>query len=895
MDQFILRSRVRSSNTQREGVLATAGPANSNNRKPERPPAKKRRVEEVKATDNDDDAASSTVSSNEEEDGEERVLSTTHDQSSYVVSSPGIAEDTNNAREEVSPAAQHHTALEDSLPAIRIDKEAIEEYEAMRASQASQPEWDEAQDTAARIESRQWVRGKSSIYVDAFNLALDTVLKDEAHLFDDNEKCVFEHWRDLSYESQYLYVRLFLRKTASWHRVERLKHYNDVSDMSSAIESLLEARKLPLTESADFLVQESPARDVSDLLSMEESFTFADDSNTFIKTIEEAASLLGLDELKMLAKEAKVQRKNKPELLKAFCRMSARQTGLMSLGLRRSSTNGSVGSMESPQSRDESPEKQDSNRNAHYLAKILAITGPLVRLSEPAFKLFERVHLVFYRSTEWTEKSLTTIILAKMSRRNFPQYIVCRSANIYPSRRHLLEFENSMRRDFEVDKVLEFNGPPGEEGFNKVLDIFERISSRWRELLREEQHREDSIYEIGEGAYLRRFNAAHAYTRIAHKAAYVLGRLHKYKEEYELLTELLQQRLFHPARRGSWYQRKALLEEHYMWEIDPGPVSANPEMQKKHWWRVAATTCETALEDHDCHLIYHYDLQKRLLKLEKRLRIPHRLQHDFGHVKLREPEEQTAHGIQLVRDDDDPAGVKSKTGRGLSTKTIWLDELGDPGEDGQHLHVSVEEMCLSHYRSQGWKGYHSEGGILRTLFAYLFYDVLFVYIPNVFQTAFQTCPLDLHTDAFYPARASEINHRLVEIANGGAERLLREVNDRERDRRTCVVGLKWDFEIEDLLELVACFDGEALAAVCKVMAQDYRARGGGVPDLVLWRMNEGEGGNIKPSKGEVLFAEVKSANDRLSDTQRLWIHVLTGSGVRVALCNAVAKEVRTIG
>lgn len=43
-----------------------------------------------------------------------------------------------------------------------------------------------------------------------------------------------------------------------------------------------------------------------------------------------------------------------------------------------------------------------------------------------------------------------------------------------------------------------------------------------------------------------------------------------------------------------------------------------------------------------------------------------------------------------------------------------------------------------------------------------------------------------------------------------------------------------------------------------------------------------------------MFSEVKSANDRLSDTQRLWIHVLTGTGIRVSLCNAVAKEVRTI-
>ncbi|OJD25093.1 hypothetical protein ACJ73_03538 [Blastomyces percursus] len=143
-------------------------------------------------------------------------------------------------------------------------------------------------------------------------------------------------------------------------------------------------------------------------------------------------------------------------------------------------------------------------------------------------------------------------------------------------------------------------------------------------------------------------------------------------------------------------------------------------------------------------------------------------------------------------------------------------------------------------------------------FGYLFYDVLFTYVPNVFQTPFQTCPLDLHTDSFYPTRASEINHRLAQIANGEAEKLIH------------------------LVEIAQCFRGEALATVCKVMSQEYQQRGGGIPDLFLWSVE----------RKEVMFVEVKSENDRLSDTQRLWIHMLTGAGVRVELCNAVAREVR---
>lgn len=775
----------------------------------------------------------------------------------------------------------HHanTALESALPPIETDAHAIEEYEVMRASQlsASDSSSGDAASSPSDIDRRKWTRGKSSIYVDAFNLALDTVLEDEAHLFDDRERQVFDQWRSLDYEAQYLYVRLFLRKTAAWHRQDRLGYYSDVSDLEAAIAALQQPRSLP---EEIFHAGADGADQVAGVAlqdwSLGKAFTFADSSEEYIGTVEEAATLLSLDELKYLAKEAKVQGKNKADILKRLLRMSSQQTGLLSVGLRRQNTNGSGVSCDRNEgSATPEPERiQNLNRNQHFLTKIMTITGPCVRLSPSVFKLFERVHLVFYRSTEWTEKSLTTIILAKISRRNFPQYIVDRTSNIFPDRRSLLEFEQAMRLEFEVDQLLEFNGPPGEDDYQRVLTVFDGISNHWRSLIDEERRKEEKFYEFGEGGYLRRFNAAHAYTRIAHKAAYVHGRLHQYSQEHVLLTELLDQRLFQMARRGSWYQRKALLEEHYMFEADPEPTFTDIELQKKHWRRIAVATCETALEDRDCHLIHHYDLQKRLNKLEKRLRIPKRLQHDFGHVRFHKPEEHEVTGIQLKRDDPN-AGKRG----GTSTKTIWVDEAEGGGE------CSVEAMCLSHYRSQGWKGYHSEGGILRTLFAYLFYDILFLYVPNVFQTAYQTCPLDLFTDAFFPTRASEINHRLVEIANGEAPRIVRDVDAAHRERRTCVVGLNWDYEVDDLAELASCFRGEALAAVCKVMAQEYRQRGGGVPDLVLWR--------TEPAP-DCMFGEVKSANDRLSDTQRLWIHVLANAGVRVALVNAVAGQVRDL-
>ncbi|KAL8703423.1 MAG: hypothetical protein Q9201_003394 [Fulgogasparrea decipioides] len=805
------------------------------------------------------------------------------------------SEDESDEEEDQVPHASQ-TELESALPPIKTDKEAIAEYEATRAAEAGL-------ELHGRLGQRDWVEGKSSIYIDAFFLALDTVLDEESHLFDEAEMAVFQKWRDLSYEGQYLYVvlnrtpdfskclkilmlknkpryvRLFLRKTAAWHRINRLKYYNDIADLNTAVDELFQIYRLPAATATERTApgEAEPPKDTT----LANSFAFADSSTDHINNLEEASSLLMLEELKTIAKEAKVQGKTKSELLRALRRTSERQGGLGWSGLKRSDTEGSVKSEQSLDFDGDTglPNGLSTNRDSYFVRKILATTGPCIRLSSAPFKLFERVHLVFYRSTEWTEKSLTTIILARISRRNFPDYIVSRSTNIFPSRSVLLEFEASIRTQFAVDDILEFNGTVTKDGLLKVKEIFEEVYPRWLTILTEEQHKADRVYENGEGAYLRRFSPAWVYTRIIHKGTSVLGRFKEHKREHQLLTELLNQHLFHAARRGAWYQRKALLEEHYMWALSPCE-DRTEEAQKKHWKRIALRTCEDGLQDRECHFIYHHDLQKRIVKLERQLKVAKRHQHDFGHVRLARPVERTVEGILVEREQRSSSrnggrnsSDTSRTRRGA--KTIWLDPLEDNGE------CTVEAMCLSHYRSQGWKGYHSEGGIIRTLFGYLFYDIIFTYIPNVFQTPFQTCPLDLHTDAFYPSRFSEINARLNELSNGQGVEILKRTHAEHEERRTCVVGIDWGFEITDLVEIVGCFKGEALATICKVMAQEYQQRGGGIPDLFLW----------DKERGEVMFAEVKSENDRLSDTQRLWINVLSGAGVRVELCNAVAREV----
>ena len=138
---------------------------------------------------------------------------------------------------------------------------------------------------------------------------------------------------------------------------------------------------------------------------------------------------------------------------------------------------------------------------------------------------------------------------------------------------------------------------------------------------------------------------------------------------------------------------------------------------------------------------------------------------------------------------------------------------------------------------------------------------------------------------------SEINARLNEISNGDAPRLIKSVWDEHSELKTCIVGLDWTYALEDLLEIARAFPSAALSAAMKVMAQEYGQRGGGVPDLFLWRPSDSDETKDSTEGGDVMFVEVKSENDRLSDTQRMWIDVLSSAGVKVELCHALASEV----
>lgn len=167
------------------------------------------------------DSADSSLSRRLSDDEDDRASSPKRPPSREVPDSEAETDE----EDEHTPNTSHKTELESALPPVKTDKEAIAEYEATRAAEAPGN-----LDLHERLGQRKWVQGKSSIYVDAFNLALETVLDDESHLFDEAEMAVFEHWRNLSYEGQYLWVLTHAIVTLDIIRLERL---NSLSDMSA--------------------------------------------------------------------------------------------------------------------------------------------------------------------------------------------------------------------------------------------------------------------------------------------------------------------------------------------------------------------------------------------------------------------------------------------------------------------------------------------------------------------------------------------------------------------------------------------------------------------------------------------------------------------------------------
>ncbi|PWN52977.1 hypothetical protein IE53DRAFT_366747 [Violaceomyces palustris] len=844
-------------------------------------------------------------------------------------------------------------------------------------------------------------RRTESMYPELFQSMICTVLENESYLFSDEELDCLSAYFMMSYEARYLFVRLLQRKKDAWYRLDRLNYSSEISDINLAVRELSTHFNSPPTEApkiedARIEAEMRRARKVekenaalalphlsggskssqgsersgplsernqnqlntinpvltSQSTSRENALSrFAMTEADMTGGVEEAISQLSLEELKLLAKRM------------GSTKGTSRATIIDSLLATKSQGTlfgGSQTSPKKPRNKAASPKgKGQLSLNFSPTGKVGSQTerlkqemaslpgGQCVRLVPEVRSLMDRLAMVYYRGEMFGGAALTTAVLSRSKRRNYPSYTFSRSPFLFPSRDHLLAFERAIGTELKMEQLLTFGN--SEEDLRQAKEHFESVYDEWKEAVKEcsEAHPDG----IDRKVYHRmRFHPGWILSRVVYKGAGCLARFKQHDREKEVLTALLDQKVFRRGKRGDWYDRLALITAHY---------SEDKTQGKKEALKIAVR----GIQDPDTHLIYHDTLQRRIARLESQLRVPKSQQHDFSYSKLKRTTETYIYGTRLdsmapskeipffltgspdkkikVQADGTWTGfsygsstsvngfqnrkpllkqikVEKSRAQPIETFAEILEPMGscikqeidrdpdslpdfiDPVESraaDEHRNVEpkmvrkdvkasmrsvwrgldnepchVEELCLQHFAEQGFRGYHCEGGVLTMLFALLMWDVLFLPVEGAFETPYQMAPLDLGTDAFCIARASEIRDRLWLIEETGGLDLIKATDERERPKKTWAVGCRWDeYGAEDLLEIAECMGGRSLSVICQMLCEEWEHCTGGMPDLCIWRYKD----------RTVRFVEVKGPGDRLSETQKVWIDILLRAGVDV--------------
>ncbi|CAH7684646.1 hypothetical protein BY996DRAFT_4585666 [Phakopsora pachyrhizi] len=794
---------------------------------------------------------------------------------------------------------------------------------------------------------------KVSLYVECFEEMLNTVLEHEHYLFSEPELRVLRKWGGLPYSSRYLFVRLFMRKNSNWFRLDRLQNYkSEINDIHKACRDLcapMNDIKEPPTPKKNFDFQNSAMPETSlenralaiqglgnhsDLVapinadiphgipripspvhvqstkiypeamltplsppssppaisssSDLDFFATMTSENQCVISTDELLERMSLIELKVLAKKEGVNPHTSRDMIIFGLKKATKSQSTLGGGF-------SSKTKEKKQLSLKYDKKGRKDRQIFSLnSRILKFIGPCIKLSSTICSLFIRLHLIFYRNSSVSEKTMTASVLARFKKRNYPVYKVIREQALFESRNALIRYENALKREKEFDELLA--APPEEvkknirldtkeekerrraakdQRLKKALEVFENIWSEWQAAIVEEDGRQErtrhALSSLGMDVeekvaefdrlnyYKRRFRPGECWplTRIVCKSAMVLSRFREYQREVDVLTALLNQNHFRRGRRGAWYDRLALV---LMTHISDS--QSDPEL-REHSVMSALYTCEQGLLDPYTSQSYRLSLARRLNRLDSLLSLPD------SHC-VQPNEDFLSHPIVTI------SYQQVDSVREVGKKTTWLSKL-----DSSHL--TVEEACLEYYTRLGWRGFHSESSILTTIFSLLFWDVIFAPVDGAFATPFQSAPLDISTDAFAIVRAPIINDFYETLDSGGIDvalQQLRRTYEREFARKTWCFGINWEkYELQDLLEIVECLGLKAILKICKIFAEDYEHRSGGVPDLCLWDIK------IKRCK----FVEVKGPKDRLSDKQSTWMNLLSAAaGVDVEVCSVLA-------
>lgn len=784
---------------------------------------------------------------------------------------------------------------------------------------------------------------EDSAYKLSFQRCLKVVLNFESHLLSDHEiACITHYIFNLSDSAKYLLARFFMRSQKRWFKRSDYTQYERDCDIADAIESLSKTYQYT-TEESDFEVTDNG------IVLLEESFLLRFDPD---ESMSETLELLSLQDLKTISNLFKassrpkrtasngqnktVPTKNKSELVKDLLAIS---------------TQSSVSSFFQPSSAKKSSLQPSKDAKSKILTEAKKILGKdVVKLNPFVYQTISRAFVIYFRGKDFETNFVETALLSEMSMMNFPKYEIKRSQKYFSSRRELIDFEEAVNLRFEVDALMA--NKASDRRKQLADDLFKRLGSKVIDSLYAAAFYDDGVASasalahptpesisvmamlvlcagmvsdhVAEWKFLDTFLNQRLYHKAQRGKAYIrkaMLEMNSLQKEFDFCQELCEMKdkdQFEQHLITEYYKQnpisgmakkrkiiRAPASTHSVLDIKKEDIDNAPDellasAMKLFWSRRALETCVKGLEDATVHEVYHIDLKKRITKLEKYLKIPMSSRHDFSHFVLKLPEHRTIQCERIVdeteeatinypnynfRDANSPTPVGATVTKVNTFKRpTWVDV------EGTRDAVFVEEAALSFYRTLGWDGMHSENSMLATLFALLFWDIMWSTVQSpdtghvstgIFEHHCQSFPLDLFSKSFYLNRKEAIDARLEKIRTDMdfVKKQIEDVYTQEATRQTVSLGVTW-YPLDALHAISEGLGTTALATICEILSKDYRVMKSGMPDLCLYK--------TEPS--DCMFSEVKSEFDVLSDKQCYWIDILVNAGVKVEVCHVLEPK-----
>ena len=205
---------------------------------------------------------------------------------------------------------------------------------------------------------------------------------------------------------------------------------------------------------------------------------------------------------------------------------------------------------------------------------------------------------------------------------------------------------------------------------------------------------------------------------------------------------------------------------------------------------------------------------------------------------------------------------------------------------------TVEKFAKNYYlKNENLKGVKGENYIIPAIYFLLFWDEIFDDdVPLVFQSKYQSFPLDFFEKDFYINRKTKIDKKLDMINNYTKDELINHI----RYKYEAKYGIKnpcilWENYLNNkniLMKISASFGSKKLVEIFKVILNHgLKYVKMGMPDLFLWKENicSKYKNFYYAEENSIKLVEVKSENDKLSIGQKFWIKTLYNMGINVEI------------